>query len=225
VPAREGALEDVVSLFGHVRETNYGRLFDVRVTVDASNLAYTGLALGPHTDNPYRDPTPGIQLLHCICADAGGGETTLVDGFAVAHSVRATHPDAFDLLCTTEVGFRYRGGGADLRATFPVLRLDSHGRPAEVRWNTRSCEPFRFDEGLVARYYCAYRAFGRTAVEPRLVRRLALGPGDVVIMDNLRVLHGRTAVVSAGARHLQGCYADRDALRSRLRRLRMEREA
>ncbi|MDP9262638.1 MAG: TauD/TfdA family dioxygenase, partial [Actinomycetota bacterium] len=41
--------------------------------------------------------------------------------------------------------------------------------------------------------------------------------GDLFIVDNLRVLHGRTGyAASGGERHLQGCYADRDGLRSTL---------
>jgi len=34
--------------------------------------------------------------------------------------------------------------------------------------------------------------------------------------DNQRVLHGRTACTT-GARHLQGCYVDKDSLHSRIR--------
>jgi gamma-butyrobetaine dioxygenase len=222
--ARAGALEDVVALFGHVRETNYGRLFDVRSQVNAANLAYTGRALGAHTDNPYRDPTPGLQLLHCIHADAGGGETTIVDGFAVAELLGRADPDGYGLLAATEIEFRYHGPGVDLRARFPVLRLGSDGVLVEVRWNTRSCRPFGFESGLAAAYYRAYRDFGRLAGDPLLVRRLMLRPGDVIVMDNLRVLHGRTEISAPGDRHLQGCYADRDGLRSRLRTLTRELE-
>lgn len=43
-----------------------------------------------------------------------------------------------------------------------------------------------------------------------------LDPGDVAVFDNLRVLHARTAFAGEGVRRLQGCYADRDALFSRL---------
>ena len=43
-------------------------------------------ALDLHTDNPYRDPVPTLQLLHAITADAGGGETLFVDGFAHAEA-------------------------------------------------------------------------------------------------------------------------------------------
>jgi gamma-butyrobetaine dioxygenase len=35
--------------------------------------------------------------------------------------------------------------------------------------------------------------------------------GDVLVVDNHRVLHGRTAFdPSRGSRHLQGCYIDHD---------------
>ena len=43
-PAVPGAFFRVVDLFGHVRETNYGRHFDVRNQVNPVNLAYTGRA-------------------------------------------------------------------------------------------------------------------------------------------------------------------------------------
>ncbi|MEL6794793.1 MAG: gamma-butyrobetaine hydroxylase-like domain-containing protein, partial [Pseudomonadota bacterium] len=54
--ATDGALFKVIDLFGYVRETNYGRHFEVRSEVNPTNLAYTGLGLQAHTDNPYSDP-------------------------------------------------------------------------------------------------------------------------------------------------------------------------
>ena len=52
----------VVDLFGYVRETNYGRVFDVKIEPDPANLAFTSRRIGMHTDNPYRDPGPGDRL-------------------------------------------------------------------------------------------------------------------------------------------------------------------
>ena len=40
-----GALIQVADLFGYVRETNYGKWFEVRSEVNAINLAYTNLGL------------------------------------------------------------------------------------------------------------------------------------------------------------------------------------
>lgn len=73
VPRRKASVIRVAELFGHVRETNYGRLFDVRTTARPVNMAYSDAGLPPHTDNPYRDPVPGLQLLHCLKAAAVGG--------------------------------------------------------------------------------------------------------------------------------------------------------
>ena len=66
VPAEPGMVLEVAASFGFVRETNYGRLFDVRVEPEPGNLAFTNRAILPHTDNPYRDPAPTVQLLHCL---------------------------------------------------------------------------------------------------------------------------------------------------------------
>ena len=49
-----GALIQVADLFGYVRETNYGKWFEIRSEINATNLAYTNLGLQAHTDNPSR---------------------------------------------------------------------------------------------------------------------------------------------------------------------------
>ena len=72
-PVESGALLNVASLFGYVRETNYGKWFEVRTEVNPVNLAYTGLGLQAHTDNPYRDPVPTMQILYCLENSAEGG--------------------------------------------------------------------------------------------------------------------------------------------------------
>jgi gamma-butyrobetaine dioxygenase len=84
VPTEPGAVLAVAASLGYVRETNYGRLFDVRVESSPSNLAFTSLPIPPHTDNPYRDPVPTVQLLHCLHNAADGGDSGFVDGFHAA---------------------------------------------------------------------------------------------------------------------------------------------
>ena len=87
-PVESGAVYGVAALFGYVRETNYGRHFEVRSQADPSNLAYTDLGLQAHTDNPYRDPVPTLQILYCLANAAEGGENLVVDGFRVAQRLR-----------------------------------------------------------------------------------------------------------------------------------------
>src|SRR2546421_220543 len=130
----------VPQLFGFVRETNYGRLFDVKTVVNPTNLAYTGLGLGAHTDNPYRDPTPTLQLLHCLASSAEGGENTLVDSFRVAQALPGVD---FELLASRPIRFRYADAETELESETPVISLDARGDVQAVHYNTRSAQAFR----------------------------------------------------------------------------------
>src|SRR5262249_61355305 len=110
VPTREDAVADVAELFGHVRVTNYGRVFDVRVRVDPANLADTSLALSLHTDNPYREPVPTLQLLHCLESDVEGGETVLADGFRAVEHLGLNTPGLLTVLTAVPIRYRSRDG-------------------------------------------------------------------------------------------------------------------
>jgi gamma-butyrobetaine dioxygenase len=215
-PIEEGAVLRVAETFGHVRSTNYGDLFDVRVEGDASNLAFTRLAISPHTDNPYRDPVPTMQLLHCLSNAVDGGESGLVDGFKAAAMLRDENPAAFGVLTATPVPFAWSGGGASLRAERPIIDVDGRGRIREVRFNNRSIQPLRLPYDDLVAFYAAYRAFAEIVSRPDLLLTFRLEPGDCLIFDNVRLLHARTAFAdtAAGSRHLQGCYADLDGLNS-----------
>jgi gamma-butyrobetaine dioxygenase len=215
-PIEDATVLAVARTFGHVRATNYGELFDVRVEADASNLAFTGLAISPHTDNPYRDPVPTMQLLHCLSNAVAGGESGLVDGFRAAAILREENRDAFRILTATPVPFAWSGGGANLRAERPLIDVDGRDRVREVRFNNRSMQPIRLPYDELVGFYAAYRAFAETVARPELLLTFRLEPGDCLIFDNVRLLHARTAFADSagGSRHLQGCYADLDGLNS-----------
>ncbi len=216
VPVREGQVTDVVETFGFVRETNYGRIFDVRVEERASNLAFTGLAITPHTDNPYRDPVPTLQLLHCLTNAAEGGDSGLVDGFAAATHLREVDAHAFEVLTTTPVGYRFDSADAHLEAHAPLIGLDAAGRIREVRFNNRSMQVPAMERERSAAFYAAYRAFAELLLDPAAHVGFRMGPGDCLVFDNTRLLHARTAFEAVGGRHLQGTYADLDGLLSTL---------
>ncbi len=216
VPCVPGTILDVVGLFGYVRDTNYGPLFDVRIEPDPANLAFTSATIGMHTDNPYRDPVPGLQLLHCLVNDSDGGESQLVDGFAVARQLRVDHPEAFELLTTTPVEFRFvEAGSADLWHRTPLISMQGE-TITEIRYNCRSIQAFDLVPDEMAAFYDAYRILGEALHDPAAKIEFRLEPGQLVIFDNQRVLHGRSSY-EEGSRHLQGCYADKDSLTSKLR--------
>jgi gamma-butyrobetaine dioxygenase len=220
VPAEPGLVLEVAASFGFVRETNYGRLFDVRIEPSPGNLAYTSRQILPHTDNPYRDPVPTVQLLHCLRAADEGGDTGLVDGFAAARDLRAWDAEAFDVLTRTAVPFGYRDNGTELRASQPLIQLSPRGRIREVRFNNRSARPLRLPHAEVTAFYAAYRRWADLLAQSQRRLNLRLAPGDCLIFDNTRILHARTAFSVTGRRHLQGCYADLDGLASTLAVLR-----
>ena len=224
-PAEPGYVERIVARFGFIRETNYGRLFDVRSESRPSNLAYTAEALDLHTDNPYRDPPPTLQLLHAIRADAEGGATCFADGFAHARALEADAPDAFDRLARQPVEFAYAApDGAVYRARRPLIELGPDGAILAVRLNHRSLAPLDLPGDDLAAWYEAYRAFHQSLHAPGAALKIRLQPGDVALFDNRRIAHGREAYdgrASAG-RWLQGCYADIDGLLATLARLRPE---
>ncbi len=222
VPCEPGAVLAVATSLGYVRETNYGRLFDVRTERAPVNLAFTRLPIAPHTDNPYRDPVPTVQLLHCLQGAPGGGASTFTDGFWAAAELRRQDPAGFACLTTTPVTFAYSDADAVLRATGPMIGLDPRGRIRQIRFNGRSLTPVRLPTAQAREFYAAYRAFAGLAASSEAMVRAMLAPGDCVIIDNTRVLHGRAGFTDGvgahregtGRRHLQGCYADLDGLAS-----------
>jgi [2-(trimethylamino)ethyl]phosphonate dioxygenase len=217
-PVASGALLEVVALFGYVRETNYGRWFEVRTEVDPSNLAYTGLGLQAHTDNPYRDPVPTLQILYCLESSAEGGDSLVVDGFRAARRLRDLDPRGFGLLAGHCARFAYAGqAGVRLASRRPMIELAPDGELACVRFNNRSAAPITdvpYDD--MADYYAAYRRLAEIIDDPAMAVAFKLAPGESFVVDNTRVLHGRTGYCGTGSRRLQGCYADKDGLLSTL---------
>ena len=213
-----GTVLEVANTVGFVRETNYGALFDVVAEPDPVNLAFTPRGLPAHTDNPYRDPCPSVQLLHCLVAATEGGASRFVDGFAAAARLREEDPAAFETLTTTDVTFRFHSADVDLRARRPLIELDRNGVVRAVSVNNRSMEPLAAGRADTALFYGAYRAFVDLLDRDDLGIDITLRPGDLVAFDNRRVLHGRRAFRSTERRHLQGCYIDIDAVYSAARR-------
>jgi len=215
-PVESGGLFKIVDLFGYVRETNYGRHFEVRTEVNPTNLAYTGLGLQAHTDNPYRDPVPTIQVLYCLENSAEGGENMVIDGFAAALRLKAENPVWFDLLADHCARFEYSGEpGVCLTSRRPMIELAPDGELTGIRFNNRSFAavtdvPFE----RMQDYYAAYRRLGEIIDDTAMEVTFKLNPGEAFIVDNTRVLHARKGYSGEGTRWLQGCYADKDGLRS-----------
>lgn len=220
VPTDLEHVRKVASEFGWPRETNFGVTFEVRSKpgAEAIDLAYTSMKLDPHTDNPYRSPVPGVQLLHCVANETTGGLSTLVDGYAVAAALRARDPQAFHILSTTPVRFLFRDKDTELMASAPLIELDAAGNVRVIRFSPRLDFVPLLPPAALSDYYRARRELGRMLRSDEFEIRFLLNKGDLVMFDNCRLLHGRTGFdPQEGLRHLQGCYIDIDGPRSKYR--------
>ena len=213
---KSGTVIKIAKLFGYVRETNYGKWFDVKSKLNAVNLAYTNLGLQAHTDNPYRNPVPTIQILHCLKSSTKGGDSKVVDGFKAALRLKKENKNYFNLLSKYCSRFEFKGKkNVHLKSRFPMIELSPDNELIAVHFNNRSIAPITdVPYNDMSDYYKAYRKFSSIIDNPDMAITFKLIPGECFILDNTRVLHARTAYYGTGSRWLQGCYADKDGLLS-----------
>lgn len=221
--------ERLAALLGPIRQTDFGRIFDIISEPDPFTPSQSEDALDPHTDDPYRYAPPGVSILHCVSPCGGeGGASSIVDGFAIATHLAASDPSAFRTLATTCIPYVHRrdadvdqGDAVYLRAEAPVIALDPTGEVCGIRFHERSMAPLDLPADDVEDVYRALMLFARAALGDEFVYRRRLSAGEAIVYDNQRVMHGRTAIVGGtDRRHLRLCTIDRDQVHSRVRRLR-----
>lgn len=210
-PTDEGTLRRICDRLGYISGNNFGWIFDVRADPKPTDLAYTAIELLAHTDQPYRQPIPGIQLLHCLRNEAPGGDSTLVDGLAAANAMRAAEPALHDAVVDVETEWRYDMGTDTVVGRGHLIEYDRFGTFRRIRFNTKlDAAVVRPGQDLDA-WFEGRRWLTHWLNNPAHQVTFRLEPGDVMFMDNHRVLHGRTAFdPSRGVRHLQGAYIDHD---------------
>lgn len=218
MPSTDEALENVARRISFIRESNFGVTFEVRTKAEAADSnAYTALELPAHTDLPTRELQPGLQFLHCLINDATGGESTFVDGFAIAATLRAESPEDFRLLCGHPVEFWNKAPQSDYRSYAPIIGLDPRGEVSEIRLANWLRAPFNLPASEMGAFYRAYRRFSALTRDARFIVSRRLEAGQMWCFDNRRTMHARKAFDQAsGKRFLRGCYMDRDELLSRI---------
>lgn len=212
------SLPRLVNAIGPITPSAEGLFFDVTVSVDPTNLAFTAGPLEMHTDLPGEEMAPGVQFLHCLENTVSGGRSLFLDGVAAAMALKDEDPAAFDLLAGHDIPFFYRHGGWDYRAHQRVIETDVDGAVTGVTISQHLQDHMDLPQTLLDRYYPAFVKFIRMMQEDRFVLRFRSEAGTCVVFDNHRVVHGREGYVAeSGKRHMRGCYTDRGALRSTYR--------
>ncbi len=220
VPTKDNFIVNFANSIGSIRRTNFGEFFNVKSKPNPNDLAYTSLPLAPHTDNPYRKPVPCIQLLHCIENEVGGGLSTLVDGLAVTEELKKEHPSFFQILTEIKVRFQFVDDNVVLEDWAEMIQLDENKRLKQVRFSPRLDFVPLMDKEKLELYYEARNKISEMYNSKKFRIEFKLKPGDLLMMDNYRLLHGRTEYnANEGNRFLQGCYIDYDSTEGKLKHL------
>ncbi len=220
VPTKNNYIVNFANSIGSVRRTNFGEFFDVKSKPNPNDLAYTSLPLAPHTDNPYRNPVPCIQLLHCIENEVTGGLSTLVDGYAVTKKLKEEFPNYYEILSKTKVRFQFIDKNVILEDWAEMIKLDDNGNFKQVRFSPRLDFVPLMDKEKLEIYYSARKKISEFYNSDKYKIEFKLLPGDLLMMDNYRLLHGRTTYdANEGKRFLQGCYIDYDSTEGKLNHL------
>ncbi|KAG6048346.1 hypothetical protein E4U39_007505 [Claviceps sp. Clav50 group G5] len=215
VPRHESSLTNIISRIANLRETCYGRTFDVRAKPHAENVAYTSGYLGLHQDLCYLAPPPMIQVLHCMDNSCEGGESLFSDGERVGRLLwpfvrgGSGSSDKMGVLAEHAVPYQYDQHGYYYRAERSVLRREADGSFGGVYWSPPFQGRYEQEDVDLRAWIPAARVFDGLINDPAAVYRYKMQEGECVLFDNLRVLHGRNAFDAAhrgGSRWLRGGY-------------------
>jgi predicted HD phosphohydrolase/alpha-ketoglutarate-dependent taurine dioxygenase len=161
-----------------------------------------------------------------------------VDGFAVLQRMADETPDLFDALTDTPVRFENDGGDASsaIWHVAPHVELKPEYRnPGNtprcrgaacvlaIRFSPKSggYSPAPGSATEMDVFFKARRRLSELLHDETMGISMQLRPGDIIVFDNTRLLHSRSAIVASdGERHVQGCYMDRDGVKLNHERLR-----
>lgn len=169
-----------------------------------SPLAKHALAdFSPHMDGTFEKVPPKCTLLQCILCDKEDyGVSIVVDTWEIISRMSKI---SFDCLLETDFPFRfqvqkhYLKGEDTEKVTFAPL-IETFGDSYKVRY--RNDEDFK----LVPpnkQAASALEEFETLITSPEFRREFFLKPGDILITNNWRVLHGRTPLSGEKVRKLR----------------------
>ena len=217
-PREPNAVTILGNLIGDLEEATYGTVVDITPLSEPVTLADTMIAQAPHTDEGFRYSPPGIIVFYCQRPAAHGGDTILVDGFHLGNRLRQDSPAAFELLASQPQSFArsVEKDGIDLRSRATVFVVDEFGEMAGIRFSARSTAPLDVSADKIRVLHAAKRQLSSLFLsdDNQLIIRFA--PGDAVLFDNHRVMHGRTAFADPN-RFIKQCNVRREQFHERLR--------
>ena len=218
-PIEKESAFPVLNRISHTRQTFFDTPFEVINIPKPNNSAYTAHALRNHMDLPWFENPPGYQFLHCLVNSAEGGNSSAVDGFAVADYLKKNEKEIFETLVNTPLKFRDKDYTQETIRNFhaTAISLTKDGDYNDIRFSVATMDTLDCHPDIMDKVYKAHHKFGNLLHDDKFQINFRLEPGDIFSFNNRRVLHGRTAFnPNSGHRHLQGYYMDRDEILGRL---------
>jgi alpha-ketoglutarate-dependent taurine dioxygenase len=197
--ARQEVYEGMLGAIGELRPQNDAGDRIVRVADEGQRMTAGGRYHKSneggeiHTDGPQYEIPPRFVGLRCVRPAQAGGASKLVSAHAVHEELSARSPDLLRRLYD-EFHFHQKPGPRTVRA--PIFTRDPSSGALRIRY--------------LGEYVRSGHAIANTplddeaknaldaldallADEGRFAVRFDLGAGDVLVLDNDRVLHGRDA--------------------------------
>lgn len=162
----------------------------------STSLARTATEFPLHTDGSFETIPPKCIALHCIESDIDGfGISLLVDGWKV---IEKLSPVSRSTLLNSRFQFRRNAEGKEASINAPIFEL------VEQSYKMRYRNDNNFNlVSLSQDSESALNEFQQLISLPELVVSVQLKVGDVLIVNNYRMLHGRTPLSGKQKRTLQ----------------------
>ncbi|XP_075232626.1 gamma-butyrobetaine dioxygenase-like isoform X1 [Lycorma delicatula] len=219
----EGKNQLLAERVAFLKQTQFGNVIRIEAKPEATNVGYLSVPLELHTDLPYYNYNPGVNLLHCIIQGEEGGENHLADCFAVAKEIKEKNYEIYSVLRDTNVIWsdKFYEGGRYYHSIHdaPVICENKFGEIERINFSQPQRDSqFNVPLEHVNKWYNALRAFSELINSPKYSVLFHLKPGAILTFDNLRLAHGRAEY--NGHRYMEGLFLDWDHIYSRIRVLR-----
>eukprot|EP01090_Pellita_catalonica_P018650 TRINITY_DN6090_c0_g2_i1.p1 TRINITY_DN6090_c0_g2~~TRINITY_DN6090_c0_g2_i1.p1 ORF type:complete len:428 (+),score=68.42 TRINITY_DN6090_c0_g2_i1:47-1330(+) len=170
--------------------------------------AYFAVGLGLHSDGTYEHESPATQIFHVTEHTGEGGDTTLADGFFLAHQLRRKFPDTFEYLQRRDIRAIYKDPDNYRETKQPVITTSSSDEEIlqMIRFNNSDRNDF-IPHDEADEFYTHYGRFLKMTQQPEHIFTWKLRPDELLLTNNWRVLHGRKKF--SGLRRMCGLYMSR----------------
>lgn len=227
--------DDLLQILKDLKVTPYwdnmfGVLSKVSFQNDPTNQAFNNQRLAAHTDMPYYTQTPSVYFFHCVANELEGGESFWSDTFSSVQHIRETDPDMFELLTSVQIPFRQYPKEWHMAGSYPTVEL-----MGDDIYRVRDCcfviDTFKFIQDyspdIRARWWQAYRYLRQLMENPARSVQVKLEGGDLVVIDNWRVQHGRNAFSvskdgQGGRRAMEVSYIEWSHVQNRLLKMELD---